>query len=135
MSNWLDASSTSNKYRQMYIKGFLDVSGGNLTLRNNHLFVKAGDASLNGNLYVNNKAIINDDVSMNKNLDLSGSLIAHNNVNVYGIINQYTVSLDQGYIVNYADKEATIQSLQQQITTLQQQLASVLQILSNNNIQ
>jgi cytoskeletal protein CcmA (bactofilin family) len=93
------------------------------------------DVSMNGNLYVNNKAIINDDVSMNKNLDLSGSLIAHNNVNVYGIINQYTVSLDQGYIVNYADKEATIQSLQQQITTLQQQLASVLQILSNNNIQ
>ena len=43
---------------------------------------------------MNNKAIINDDVSMNKNLDLSGSLIAHNNVNVYGIINQYTVSLN-----------------------------------------
>jgi len=69
MSNWLDASSNSNKYRQMYIKGFLDVSGGNLTLRNNHFFVKAGDASLNGNLYVNNTAIINklvlNDLSLN----------------------------------------------------------------------
>ena len=101
---------------------------------NNRLFT-LGDASLNGNLYVNQKAIINNDVSMNKNLDLSGSLIAHNNVNVYGIINQYTLSLEQGYILNYADKETTIQSLQQQITVLQQQLASVLQILSNNNIQ
>jgi hypothetical protein len=75
------------------------------------------------------------DLTLNNNLDLSGSLIAHNNVNVYGIINQYTLSLEQGYILNYADKETTIQSLQQQITILQQQLASVLQILSNNNIQ
>jgi predicted acyltransferase (DUF342 family) len=108
------------------------VVGDDVTLQK-RLFT-LGDASMNGNLYVNKKAIMNDDVSMNKNLDLSGSLIAHNNVNVYGIINQYTVSLEQGYIVNYADKEATIQSLQQQITTLQQQLASVLQILSNNNI-
>jgi hypothetical protein len=89
---------------------------------------------VNGNLHVYKKAIIDDDVTMNNNLDLSGSLVAHNNVNVYGIINQYTVSLDQGYVVNFADKEAIIQNLQQQITTLQQQLASVLQILSNNNI-
>ena len=38
---------------------------------------------------------------MNNILDISGSLITHNNVNVYGIINQYTTTLDQGYIVNY----------------------------------
>jgi hypothetical protein len=38
---------------------------------------------------------------MNNILDISGSLIAQNNVNVYGIINQYTTTLDQGYIVNY----------------------------------
>jgi predicted acyltransferase (DUF342 family) len=90
---------------------------------------------LNGNLIVSKKAYMGQDVSMNNNLDLIGSLIAHNNVNVYGIINQYTLSLDQGYIVNYADNETTIESLQQQITTLQQQLANVLQILSNNNLQ
>ena len=110
-----------------------------LEVENNATFNKSlltlGDSSLNGNLYVNKKAIMEGDVSMNNNLDLSGSLIAHNNVNVYGIINQYTLSLEQGYILNYADKETTIQSLQQQITLLQQQLASVLQILSNNNIQ
>ena len=44
---------------------------------------------------------------MNKNLDLSGSIIAHNNINVYGIINQYTTSLDQGYIVNYSNVTAS----------------------------
>jgi hypothetical protein len=73
MSNWLDASSTSNKYRQMYIKGFLDISGGNLILRNNHLLVKQGDASFNRNIYVNNTAtiknlLVNGDVSMNGNV-------------------------------------------------------------------
>jgi len=50
---------------------------------------------------MNSRLYINGDVSMNNLLDVSGSLIAHNNVNVYGIINQYTSTLDQGYIVNY----------------------------------
>jgi hypothetical protein len=79
MSNWLDASSTSNKYRQMYIKGFLDVSGGNLTLRNNHLLVKAGDASMNGNLYVKNVAILEklvvNDLSLNGTLNFGSNSI------------------------------------------------------------
>jgi len=79
MSNWLDASSTSNKYRQMYIKGFLDVSGGNLTLRNNHLFVKSGDASLNGNLYVKNTAVLEklvvNDLSLNGVLNFGSNSI------------------------------------------------------------
>ena len=107
---------------------------GNIYINGNGISVISTDSSFNGNLYVGKNVIITEDVSINNNLDLSGSLIAHNNVNVYGIINQYTLSLDQGYIVNYANNETTIESLQTQITTLQQQLANVLQILSNNNI-
>jgi len=79
MSNWLDASNNSNKYRQMYIKGFLDVSGGNLTLRNNHLLVQAGDTSLNGNLYVKNTAILQklvvNDLSLNGVLNFGSNSI------------------------------------------------------------
>ena len=76
MSNWLDASSSSNKHRQTYVKGFLDISGGNLILRNNHLFIKQGDASFNSNIYVNNTAVIKNlvitgDLSMNGNLNIS----------------------------------------------------------------
>jgi len=108
---------------------------GNIYIHGNGVSIIDTDSTLNGNLIVSKKAYLAEDVSMNNNLDLSGSLIAHNNVNVYGIINQYTLSLDQGYIVNYADNETTIESLQQQITTLQQQLANVLQILANNNLQ
>ena len=108
---------------------------GNIYINGNGVSVISTDTSLNGNVNIGKNVFISQDVSINNNLDLSGSLIAHNNVNVYGIINQYTVSLDQGYIVNYANSETTIESLQAQITTLQQQLANVLQILSNNNIQ
>jgi hypothetical protein len=66
--NWLDLSGTSNRYVQMYVKGFVDVSGGNITLRpgitnNNHLIVQGGDISLNGRLFINgasNSASIGD---------------------------------------------------------------------------
>ena len=75
MSNWLDASSSSNKHRQTYVKGFLDISGGNLILRNNHLFIKQGDASFNSNIYVNNTAVI-------KNLVLTGDLSMNGNLNI-----------------------------------------------------
>ena len=75
MSNWLDASSTSNKHRQTYVKGFLDISGGNLILRNNHLFIKQGDASFNNNIYVNNTAFI-------KNLVISGDLSMNGNFGI-----------------------------------------------------
>jgi hypothetical protein len=62
--NWLDLSGTSNRYVQMYVKGFVDVSGGNITLRpgitnNNHLIVQGGDISLNGRLFVSKDASIN----------------------------------------------------------------------------
>jgi hypothetical protein len=96
-----NGSSLISKYATLnspYFVGDVNIS--------NDLLV-ASDTSLNGNLYIANKTLLNDDVSMNKNLDLSGSIIAHNNINVYGIINQYTTSLDQGYIVNYSNVTAS----------------------------
>jgi hypothetical protein len=96
-----NGSSLINKYATLNSPDFV----GDVNI-SNHLLV-ASDASLNGNLYIAHKTLLNDDVSMNKNLDLSGSIIAHNNINVYGIINQYTTSLDQGYIVNYSNVTAS----------------------------
>ncbi|NDB81580.1 MAG: tail fiber domain-containing protein [Alphaproteobacteria bacterium] len=85
MNNWLDASSTSNKYRQMYIKGFLDVSGGNIILRNNHLFVNSGDASLNGKLFTSKDASFNSnlrvgDTATIKTLFVTGDVSMNGNV-------------------------------------------------------
>jgi predicted acyltransferase (DUF342 family) len=64
--NWLDLSSTSNRFVQTYIKGFVDISGGNLLLRNNSLILNAGDISLNGRLY------IGSDTSLNGNVYVGG---------------------------------------------------------------
>jgi predicted acyltransferase (DUF342 family) len=73
---------------------------------NGNLFVGI-DTSLNGNLFVGNNVIMvgnsihNGDVSMVSSLDLNGAMIARNNMNVYGIINQYnTVATSQNTIVN-----------------------------------
>jgi hypothetical protein len=50
-------SSSSNRFQQAYVQGFVDVSGGNVLLRagptnNNHLILQGGDISLNGRLNV-----------------------------------------------------------------------------------
>jgi len=34
MSKWLDLSNVSNKFKQSYVRGFVDISGGGLLLRN-----------------------------------------------------------------------------------------------------
>jgi cytoskeletal protein CcmA (bactofilin family) len=107
---------------------------GNLFINGTGKFILGGDMSLNDNLYVGKNVVMEEDVTIHNNLDLSGSLIAHNNVNVYGVINQYTVSLDQGYIVNYATNETTIESLQSQINSLQQQLGNLITTLTNNGL-
>ena len=67
---------------------------------NRNLFV-GGDSSLNSNLFVKGNTLTNGDVSMVSTLDLNGAMIARNNMNIYGIINQYnTVATPQNTIVN-----------------------------------
>jgi hypothetical protein len=56
LGNWLDLSGTSNLYIQTYVKGFVDMSGGNLVLRNNSIYVNAGDVSMGGRLFVQGNA-------------------------------------------------------------------------------
>ncbi|MGA1047829.1 MAG: hypothetical protein ACO3UU_07450, partial [Minisyncoccia bacterium] len=111
MSNWLDLSHSSNLLKQAYIKGFVDISGGDLINRNGKLLIQS-DASLNSNVYVGDKLhvgvqessyhldisgnsrFLNDigikgksqldgDVSMNANVDISGNLIIKGNLSVF----------------------------------------------------
>ena len=77
LSNWLDASSTSNRYKQMYIKGFLDISGGNLILRNNNLYIQNGDISLNGRLMINGDASFNDRLFVKNDVYIGGNVYAN----------------------------------------------------------
>jgi hypothetical protein len=84
--NWLDLSSSSNNYIQSNMNGFLDVSGGNILLRNNsNLFVSSGDISLNGRLYTNNYLTANGEIFINKNdISLEGRLFVFGNISVGG---------------------------------------------------
>jgi len=72
MTEWLQVSH-ANRYNQMYIKGFLDISGGNLILRNNNLLIKTGDASMNGNLYVGRTAFLQNTVCLG-DLSINGNI-------------------------------------------------------------
>ena len=63
MANWLDLSNNANCFESMYVKGFVDISGGSLQLRNadNHLLV-GGDASFNGGVYLGGTKLVVSDV-------------------------------------------------------------------------
>ena len=62
MSQWVQYTK-ANRFNDSYIKGFLDVSGGDLLLRH-------GDASMNQKLYVEG------DASFNSNVDICGNFYA-----------------------------------------------------------
>ena len=47
MANWLDLSSTSNMLKSAYVKGFVDISGGDFIARTGNLYIQ-GTSSLVG---------------------------------------------------------------------------------------
>ena len=86
-----------------------------------------GDVSMNANLNIGGKT------KLNMSLDVSGAIVAHDNLNICGIINQYTLSLEDGNKVSF-DTASQISTLQSQVATLQGQLNNVLQILANHGL-
>ena len=112
-TNWLDLSSTSNCYNRMYVQGFMDISGGNLILRNNNLYMTGGDLSLNGRLFVasdislNNRLFLQSDASLGGRLFLAsdaslggrlyiaGDLSINGNVTFNSTISSATTSLNK----------------------------------------
>jgi len=83
MVNWLDLSGSSNLFKQVYVKGFVDISGGDFIARNGNLRI-GGDASLNNNVYVNNKIRIGIESDTNYYLDVSGNAHFNKNVEIDG---------------------------------------------------
>ena len=58
MSNWLD-DNNANRYKKSYYNGFIDISGGDLILREgSNAEIKSGNINLNGNIE-NSKLTIN----------------------------------------------------------------------------
>jgi hypothetical protein len=82
---------------------------------------------------MNTKLTVGGNTALQSILDVSGAIFAHNNLNLSGIINQYTLSLEDGNKVSF-DTASQISTLQSQVANLQTQLSSVLQILARNNL-
>ena len=85
MPNWLDLSTNSNLFKQAYVKGFVDISGGDLITRTGKLLIH-DDASLNSNLYVADKLMVGVE-SSNYYLDISGNARFLNDVDICGNVN------------------------------------------------
>jgi len=72
--SWLDFSNNSNKIKQTYVNGFLDISGGNVLLRNGDLSLLYGNLILSSNSRINGNAIFNGNTTMNGNTTINGNV-------------------------------------------------------------
>jgi hypothetical protein len=64
--SWL-SDNTANRFKESYTKGFLDISGSDLVLRN-------GNIDVSGSIDISNNVSIQGDVSLNNNLTIDGNL-------------------------------------------------------------
>ena len=102
---WLDDTSndiSSNRFIQTYLQGYLDMSGGDLRLRNQNIFVNNGDMSLNGILSVasdtslNSKLFVANDVSMDTILMVGGDVSMNSHLFVANDVSMDTVLMVGG---------------------------------------
>ena len=88
MSTWLSQSTSSNRWKQSYINGFVDISGGNLILRNS-------DASFNGNISIaKNINLINVLLFKTQNIQFTSSVSSF--TATYPLYQTYNLT-SQGY--------------------------------------
>ena len=81
--NVFDFVTTSNRVRQTYFVGFVDINGGNLILRpNSNLFITGGDTSMNGSLSVSGNTSIGSNLSVTGNITLSQNIIGLSDVSL-----------------------------------------------------
>ena len=83
MPNWLDLSNSSNLFKQAYVKGFVDISGGDLITRTGKLLIN-NDASLNSNVYVADKLRVGIEEISDFSLDISGQARFLNDLDICG---------------------------------------------------
>jgi hypothetical protein len=70
----------------------MDISGGNLIVRNNNLYLTRGDASINGNLLLGYDLSVNGNIYGNTNT--VNSLVVSNNISMNGVFAQFNRDVD-----------------------------------------
>ncbi len=107
MTIWLDPAVNANHFKPTYVEGFIDISGGDVRIRNSgNLYI--GGRIMENSVYLENKystinnpifdghIIMNGDVSMNFNVDISGEVYAQGAVTATQFINlsDYRIKTD-----------------------------------------
>lgn len=131
-----DLSANANVYvsGEIYQKGAsLDSTYSKLASPTFTGVVTVPTLTTTSDVSMNTKLTVGGNTTLQSMLDVSGAIFAHNNLNLCGIINQYTLSLEDGNKVSF-DTASQISTLQAQVSTLQTQLANVLQILARHNL-
>jgi predicted acyltransferase (DUF342 family) len=121
-------SATSNLFKSIYVKGFVDISGGDFISRNGNLNI-AGNAVIKNNTYIQNQLGVGVSGSLYQ-LDISGranfrnTITALNDVSINGNLYLVTPATNDNSV-----KAATTAYVQNQnyatLTYLSQQLTSV----------
>jgi len=91
MLPWLQNSSTGNLLKNVYVKGVLDVSAGDLTIRNGNIFLSR-DASMNGRLFLGGDLSINQRLFVAGDASLNGNVVISKDLTVIGklAVQQYS---------------------------------------------
>ena len=118
MNEWLEYPNTSNRLKQTYILGFLDVSGGDIINRNGN-FINNGNTILKKNLYVLGDSlfigeIITNDISINGNVVISTGNLQYTLDNLQNQIDNLTTTVNNNKIL----ADASINFLTDSINTV-----------------
>ena len=79
IGSWL-GTSRANKFFDTYVKGFVDVSGGYLQLRQGNLYMNDGDISLNGKLYATGAATLASTLNVTGDVTVGGDIVPSGNI-------------------------------------------------------
>ena len=98
-TNWLDYPiNSANRYMRTYIQGFMDISGGNLIVRQNNLYLTQGDASINGNLILGYDASLNRRLFVGADASFGGKVFVTSDLSVNGTLSTSSIRSGSGTI-------------------------------------
>jgi len=84
MNEWLEFEDSSNKIRQTYIKGFLDMSG-NLMVRDGSFTVTNGPVDINGNTIIRGGLVVDGPLNFGGNVfltDICNNILISSSVDI-----------------------------------------------------
>jgi hypothetical protein len=98
-TNWLDYPiNSANRYMRTYIQGFMDISGGNLIIRQNNLYLTQGDASINGNLILGYDASLNKRLFVGSDASFGGKVFITSDLSINGTLSASSIRSGSGTI-------------------------------------